>query len=389
MSTVVDQSESPAPDARRSPGYPIFLLPFSFSTILNHFELHVTLAQSLLSTITILFSFLISRHLLGRTGALLVALLTAMSPHQINVNVYILTEALFSFLLMAGLVLISSETRIRKAVWWAAAGLVFGYASLVRPTLQYFIFFLLFYFMMSRALEYRFRLAMSLSLGFIAVLSPWLLRNLVVFGYLSDPSLTTGSLVFGIYPDFMYDNRSETFGIPYRFDPMIGQISSSLGTVLAEISRRFLEQPVVYFSWYLSKPLYLFQWDIIQGLGDAFIYGIRTSPYFSNPVFVVTHDVMRLIHSLLVWSSFIGCAGVFLPRSLTGVSEFQSILGRLFGLLYIYFILVHVAGAPLPRYSIPIRPVTYLLALVPFFWIFPLLFRRSTTPRRSPNRRPA
>jgi hypothetical protein len=33
-------------------------------------------------------------------------------------------------------------------------------------------------------------------------------------------------------------------------------------------------------------------------------------------------------------------------------------------LLMLYFILVHIAGTPLPRYSVPLRPFTYGLSIL-------------------------
>jgi hypothetical protein len=44
--------------------------------------------------------------------------------------------------------------------------------------------------------------------------------------------------------------------------------------------------------------------------------------------------------------------------------ETGLIVARFVSLLMLYFILVHIAGTPLPRYSVPLRPFIYGLSIL-------------------------
>ena len=91
----------PAPDATRTPIYPWFLrliLDDPLTTLTLH---KIELIQALLSTLTILLTYAVCAAFLNRPLARLAAFFTAISPHLIIANVFILTETLFCFLMMA------------------------------------------------------------------------------------------------------------------------------------------------------------------------------------------------------------------------------------------------------------------------------------------------
>ena len=203
-----------------------------------------------------------------------------------------------------------------------------------------------------------------IAMPFIVIFSAWLVRNMITLGYLSDPSLSIYTLQHGMYPHFMYNGDTRTFGYPYRFDPNTKQIASSMSSVIAAIVHRFLTQPGEHVVWFLSKPLYLFRWDMIQSSG-TFFYPVQYSPYQTSPLFAAIHRTMHLIHPILMFSSGVGSLLVWLPEKRLAIGRATSISMRLLSLIYLYFILVHIAGAPFPRYSIPLRPISYVLAVMP------------------------
>ena len=83
-------------------------------------------------------------RLVGPGTGLAVAFLTAISPHLVNINIYLLTESLFAFWFWMSMmiVLAGSSTQPRPAVL-VAAGLTMALAALTRPTVQYLPFLLL------------------------------------------------------------------------------------------------------------------------------------------------------------------------------------------------------------------------------------------------------
>lgn len=97
------------PDAFRSPGYPFFLSAFvngnplyvfpggePNSTIVGR----IILSQALISMATLLGVFYVCRGFLPVPLALVATSLTALSPHLIVMNSYVLTETLFCMLVV-------------------------------------------------------------------------------------------------------------------------------------------------------------------------------------------------------------------------------------------------------------------------------------------------
>jgi len=59
----------------------------------------------------------------------------------------------------------------------------------------------------------------------------------------------------------------------------------------------------------------------------------------------------------------LGAVMAWWPTGVKGLSIEASWMLRVISLLFIYFLLIHTIAAPFPRYSIPIRPITYGLAI--------------------------
>lgn len=362
---LIESDVLPKPDALRSPGYPLFLYPFTWTPDLDRFEKDVVFAQAAISTATIMIAYGLATLVVGPLWGLVVALLTSISPHLITVNTYLLSEALFSFALAVALLLIWRANLCLRRADWLLAGLVLGIAALVRPTLLYFVFFVAMFVVFGSNRPARVRAAGFLGLGFVFVVGAWILRNWLVLGIAGDNTLTINALHHGMYPRFVYEGHPESFGFPYRFDPDAARIAATLGSVVAAIVERFHGDFWGHAAWYAEKPLWLFRWGIIAGQGDVFVYPTLASPYYDQAFFKATRQIMYWLHAVLVWLAFGGAVLAWLPRLSRSMAEERVFMLRLISVTYIYFILVHVVGAPFPRYAIPIRPLTYILALVP------------------------
>ena len=352
------------PDALVTPGYPLFLSFFlDDQPITAHQYYQIQLFQALLSTATIILSYLLCIPLLNRNLALVVAALVALSPHLVNMNVYLLTETLFCFFLTAFL---AAMAWIRPVMnYWGlfGAGVLFGLATLTRPYTQGFIIVSAL-FLLAPSLSFGVRRALVLILGFAVVVAPWAIRNFVVLDQVSDPTLTITSLYHGFYPGMMYDFRPESLGFPYRFDPKVSEFVYTLPGFLNELSERVARQPWVYFDWYLwGKTATVFSWSILAGMGDVFVYPVIKTPYIDLSYFRWTHEFMRFTHEPLVVLALVGVVLAWLPARITLVSQRARWIGRFLALFILYFLILHILGAPFPRYSIPIRPIIYSMAL--------------------------
>ena len=358
-------NQVPEPDAARAPLYPLFLTAFVVAPPTDVMIWKILFAQVLLGSLTVIIILSVFRQFMPEGWAITAALLTALSPHLIMINNYMLSETLFMFLLALSLwVLVRMHANSSRKLA-LLAGSVIALAALTRPTLQYFIVPLFFLLALGTGQRFNLRLAVPLAVGFFLTFTPWTLRNLHETGSISDPTLAINALHHGMYPDFRYQDEPETTGYPYKYDPRSAEIASSKGSVVHEIRRRFAEEPGRHLAWYLlGKPVTLLSWDSIQGFGDAFIYPMSTSPYNTKPLFMHTRLLMKHLHWPLVMLSLVASLLVWVPAFGTRLSRNMLFTARLLSLLMIYFIALHTIASPFPRYGTPIRPAIYGLAIM-------------------------
>ncbi|MGB3070992.1 MAG: phospholipid carrier-dependent glycosyltransferase [Ottowia sp.] len=353
---------TPKPDALQPPGYPFLLLPFAGEVPDEETILHITQLQALLGIFVILFTYITAKEFLGKTWALLPSLLVAISPQLINCEVYILSESLFTFLMMAAIAcLVIQINRHQNQLLLLLGGILLGAAALTRPTLSYIVPFLLLGLLPLLPKSARWKWAITLSLGFALLTVPWAMRNWLTLGG-SDPALTINTIVHGHYPGAMYKWNPQSLGYPYRYDPDVAQLSSSLGAALQGIMARMATEPLTYFIWYFfGKPFMFFSWNDIASAGEFFTYPTPVSPYHEAPLFLASKSFMRTTHYLWILLAIVATlASAMKAKSFT--QEITSRPSRLLSIFFIYFLLVHIAGFPLARYSIPLLPVIFILA---------------------------
>ena len=392
----------PRPDAYRSPGYPLFLAAFmgdvppkfvgatpakSSLDRIKLMLLRVTLVQAFLGLATVLFAFALFRQIVPPVWALAGALLVALSPHLVSMGTYILSESLYTFLCVLVMWLVAQTVRTKSFWVGALAGAVLAAGALTRPTLEYFILPLLVVWFLSGSERTRTRLVPAVLMGFVLVFSPWLVRNEISTGRLSDPRLAIATLQDGMYPDFMYHDITASFGHPDRFDPRSREIGASMNSVLHEIASRFEREPARELRWYLlGKPVTFFSWDIIAGEGDVFVYPVKASPYMDRPLFRATHAMMKGLRWPLVALCLIECASVWKRshRDEPAASE-TMLVRRLLATLVLYYLVLHIVGAPYPRYNIPLLPFIFGLAMVPLLTAVRAVGRRYRSTASQPN----
>jgi 4-amino-4-deoxy-L-arabinose transferase-like glycosyltransferase len=366
-----DNLKSPViSDAVRSPGYPLFLTLFVDGLPHDKMIKQIVFSQMIISTLTILVAFFFFRSFLSDFWGAAAALLVALSPHLIVINSYLLSETFFCFLVVVAAWLVSVFVSKPSKGLAIIIGGTLGAASLVRPSLQYFpaamAIFLIFQYGWKKGAHF----FLPMLLGFALILSPWVLRNLLTLNTSGNKRLMINFLHHGIYPDFMYNEVQESFGFPYQYDPHSNHIGKDIPSVLGEIERRFHLEPMKHFKWYLlKKPLSFWSWDIVQGFGDVFVYSVSASPYFTNFFFKGTHRLMHAFHRQIVFLALLGSLFAWLPPSSTVLPEKMILIARFTSILLFYFTILHMIGAPFPRYSVPLRPFLYGMAMFPFHFL--------------------
>jgi hypothetical protein len=361
--TAASAREILEPDALVTPGYPVFVSRFLGGEFTVHQRDRILLAQVALSSLTILLAYLAFAPI-GRTIALGVAALTALSPHLVNMNLFMLTEPLFCFLLIAFAWLLSNVTTSAKWPLFLLTGLVFAMATLTRPWIQGYLLVVI-PFMVFSAPRIPVRNAVLIFLGAAMLLTPWFVRNKLSIGTAVDPTLSVTSIHHGMYPGMMFNNQPESLGYAYRFDPMSPTLGKSADSTIAELKRRASENPGEYTKWYLlGKTQSVLSWKMIAAADPILVYHVNNSPYFARPMFYLSSYYMEKLHSPLMVLAVAGLLLVWLPARLQRLSQQGLFFARAMSILVLYFLVMHSIGAPYPRYSVPIRPILYGMSLI-------------------------
>jgi len=353
----------PSPDAHRPPGYPFFLYPFVDFPATDAMLWHVVLAQAIVSALTVLLSYALFRQFLPTWASLAGAALTALSPHLVSGNAFLLTEPLFTFFLVATAAALLRAARSESPGWFLAAGALLGCAMLIRPTLDYLLVFLVPAYFLLLARKPAIRMALLTVVGCAIVYSPWVARNAISVSDELASTKAIDSIHLGMYPDVTYQGIPRSYGHADMFDPEYKNRDTA--AIFDEIGRRFQEEPGRHIYWYLvGKPIFLFSWNVAVGMGDVFVYPVFTSPYHESRLFYGSHQLMYWLHWPLMTLALAVAAAAWFPVSRRFLSDPQRMAARLISVIIGYFLLVHMVGLPLPRYGFPTRPLMYGLALL-------------------------
>jgi len=179
----------------------------------------VRLAQTALSLASIVLVFLLGRRLFTPTAGLWAAALWAFYPSFLYANVLVLTEVLFTCLLLAAcLCAVAAASAPERAGWWAlGVGLAVGLAALTRSVLWPFPIVLAPALAWVTAGSWRQRgfAALGVLVGYLAVVAPWAIRNtslqqtFVVVDTMGGLNLRMGNYEYTI-EDRMWDGVSLT-----------------------------------------------------------------------------------------------------------------------------------------------------------------------------------
>jgi 4-amino-4-deoxy-L-arabinose transferase-like glycosyltransferase len=117
-------------ETMRTPGYPLFLVPF---LLIRHTAAAVVLVQHLLNALLAAAAYLVARRRIGRLAAIVAAIVCALDTPTIHHANKVLTETLFTVGLFALAVLALRIARAPRLRTIACAGLLSGALVLVRP----------------------------------------------------------------------------------------------------------------------------------------------------------------------------------------------------------------------------------------------------------------
>ena len=379
------------PDSLRTPGYTIFAA--IFFAITRSWDA-VILIQGILVSIAPLLVYLIGRRLDERV-AFAAALLFLFNPNRIAWSNTLMTDASMTVLLLLSLWVFLRWMETRSWRFLAGSGALLGLATMFRPvTMLLWLAFLIVIAARDRLRNWKtwLRHATIFMLGFILLVTPWSIRNKVVFNSFQLSAVGGYSFAYADAILFAHEKTGESLESLYRRfniaidgdkDP-IRSVSLEKMDVYARFSRELISGDYLgYAKWHLIKSVPFFLTDGLRAPAELFgIVGASVPPNFSD---LFLHG--KLVSGLSdyfrrapveAWLFVIGSAfwlAVTTLASLTVVLELL-ITRRLrlpillLALTVAYIFAVSSGPVAQARYRLPIEGILLLLAgiAVSAFW---------------------
>jgi 4-amino-4-deoxy-L-arabinose transferase-like glycosyltransferase len=166
------------PSAIRTPVFPLFIaLVYQLFGINN---LPLVLAQVLISLLIVGLTYWLGLLLFSETEAWIGALLFTLSSAPAVYAVFIMSETLFSLLLILGLLSLALYRERKQHVWLVVAGVLTGLAILCRPVAAYFPILAIGLIWLAEPGNWRRLIAKAILflLACVLVIGPWVWRNM-------------------------------------------------------------------------------------------------------------------------------------------------------------------------------------------------------------------
>ncbi|QDU95709.1 ArnT family glycosyltransferase [Lignipirellula cremea] len=185
----------------RTPGYPMLLAPLFWIGGPDIGVMPARLLGAVLGVMTVGLIAGLTRRLFGDTAALAAAVIAALYPGAIGMSVFVLAEAAFCPLMILQLWLwVAAADRPgwkSAAALAASAGLVAGFATLVRPSWLLFTpFTAVVGFVFLRQRGRHLVVCGAMAAGLCLAMAPWWVRNYRVTGHFVPTTLQMGASLY-------------------------------------------------------------------------------------------------------------------------------------------------------------------------------------------------
>lgn len=366
-------TEQPQPDGYRAPGYPLLVAAAIGLVGTGGYYVLLLAINALLGALTCGLVVLLGALCLPLWGAALAGLLLAFSPHHISLGNYVLSETLFGFALTACLYLLSRGLLRRRAATLLGAGAFSALAWATNP-----VFAVVPVLVAAAALWHdrgllrpmaMFLLPLALAIG------GWQARAWLNMPADARTSTTRAldNFIIGSHPEFTTQYRINPRDPANSANLDITAAGGSWARYLERLGPRLVAEPGRYAAWYLfEKPRLLWDWNILVGQGDIYVYEVKASYYDKSAPMRFTHGLMRRLHPVVLLLALAGLALAWRYRH----SDAPAV-----GVVYLSLAslcAVYVALQAEARYSVPLRPLLYVAA------VYALVAVGRLWPRRAP-----
>lgn len=369
-----------SPEFFRTPGYPAFLAILFFfwnSTAV------VAIAQLFLTAYAVALIYLIGVRYFSRGIAVSAAVLYMLDPTVAIHTWFVLTESLFMALFLSAFYAMELRAA-RKLLPFAAAGVLFGLAALVRPVGMYVAPIAAF---MGAARFWPQKRSAAISfftvLVFLAlIVLPWFIRNDDLSGHFDISSIDTFNLFYFDVPDF----ESQLTGQPVA--DIQAQLAAQIGQSDTLLSRSFayeapenaivrqaiLAHPVKFAEFYIAKSaqfffntsigtfvLQLHELGIVKGTlaPDQDIARMVLSGDIRGALSALSSSVPILLERIFWLLALLLAAW----ETLVAIWQRKARAAWIAGALVLILAFAILTGpVATPRYRIPVEPFLFLLA---------------------------
>jgi hypothetical protein len=190
----------------------------------------------------------------------------------------------------------------------------------------------------------------------------------------SSSSYMAISLVGATYRGYVYQGNPATFPYGGLYDPQFDALTKNLATALPYIVKTIAAEPLSMLKWYfVDKQVLLFQWTNIDGVGDIFVYPVTASPFRDNWMFIADRSLFFHTHEVVLVLAGLGCLLAWTRAALLLRGETGQLVLRMASALVIFHYIIHVPFAGVGRYTVPLYPVIYLLAVAAIVLLYRLM----------------
>lgn len=373
-----EQGQPVVPDAFRGPGYPALLAlfwrgepwvgsPWWFVAIYQ--------MQAVLGAATVACVIALGRLWLPAAWALAAGAMLAVQPHHIAATGAVLSEVVFGFAVMAGLLCaayawpqsfvrpfakgdiigVKLTSRPASMPWAIAAGALFGYAYLVNPVIAFLPLLLVPIFWRAGMAKQ----GAAIALVSLLAIGGWAGRKAAVDA--PGDGRAVVNFVQGAWPEYHDAWKLQRMIRRADHERIVAEMAVVQQHGIAPVLDRLASDPVRYAGWYASKPYLLWDWDIRIGQGGVYSVLAENSPLDRMPM-------------LAIVAVQVGLNGVVFALALLGIvlAFRRGGPAAMVAIAVVYVTAVHVVLQAEPRYSIPYRGLEMLLAVSAMQWLWSL-----------------
>ncbi len=303
----------------------------------------VRLIQSGLGALDIILVYMIAKMLFGKWAGVIAAAIMAFYLPAITTSGYILTENLFTTLLLLLILLSLKFTAAPGVGRFAVIGAVWALAVLIRPTIALFPAFLLIYVLIyyrkadKRKADKKLyrtvdivRYGAAMVFSFAIIMLPWIVRNYKEYGEFIPLSAASGNpMLQGTYINYrIAPGETATYS---EGKTTYERNRNEVDAAKKRISQVFSQDFATYLNWYTVGKTRLF-WGTV---------------FYWRQFFGVNWTIVLKYHYFIL----LGFLGILLALARSFRKYFFPVS------ILLYFNLVHCVYMAFDRYAYPLIPI--------------------------------